>query len=367
MAVAKNHKPSGKPSWPRLLLSGENGARKSWIAAELSADERIGGMYWLEVGDGEVTAEEYGAIPNADYAVIEHDGTWLDIYEQLCAHWDLAKAAETAGELPVALTVDAMSGVQSMLADLGDTRARRKLANQLREKGKNPDMAWSSECEVTITPDLWNLIKKRHAQFMSKVLTWPGPVVMTSRERVATVFDTAGNPTSKKDWTLECRKDLPSQCTAWVRLTRGNPPMVIKLRSVRHGVMPDEDSAVARRDFSCAKLIFDWVGCESGVSRAPESRQLNADQAMPDEKAPDEKPQQFDEDTILAAAQILEDAENATTREAITKLWTEATESKLMLVPLNKVKLGDLLTERAKLIAASVNGHAKPEPVGIGS
>lgn len=282
--VAKNRKPTGKPSWPRILLSGDAGGRKSWVAAELSADERLGGMFWLEVGDGEDTADEYGAIPGVRYDIIDHDGTWVDIYEQLCEHWTLAKQAEAAGELRIALAVDAMSGIHSMLHDMADTRARRKLAERLEAKGENPDLAWSSEREVTITTDLWNLIKKRHKQFMSKVLTWPGPVVLISREKVATVFDAAGNPTSKKDWTLECRKDLHKQCTAWVRMNPGEVPLVKKLRSVRHGIMPDEDRAIARRDFTCANLVFEWVGCSPLESRAPDVRELDADQNMPDEE-----------------------------------------------------------------------------------
>lgn len=280
----KNRKPTGKPSWPRILLSGDAGGRKSWKAAELSADERIGGMFWLEVGDGEDTADEYGAIPGADYDIIDHDGTWKDIYEQLDEHWKLAKAAEDAGELRIALTVDAMSGIHGMLQNMGDTRARRKLADQLEKKGENPDLAWSSEREVNITPDLWNLIRKRHEQFMSKILTWPGPVVLISREKVATVFDAAGNPTKQKDWTLECRKDLHKQCTAWIRLNPGEVPLVKKLRSVKHGVMPEEDVAVARRDFTCASLIFEWIGCAPLESVAPVSHALNADQNMPDEE-----------------------------------------------------------------------------------
>ena len=280
----KNRKPTGKPSWSRILLSGDAGGRKSWAAAELSADERIGGMFWLEVGDGEDTADEYGLIPGVKYDIIEHDGTWKEIYEQLSEHWVLAKKAEEAGGLRIALTVDAMSGIHSMLQSMLDTRARRKLANQLEGKGENPDLAWSSEREVTITPDLWNLARKRHEQFMSKVLTWPGPVVLISREKVATVFDAAGNLTKQKDWTLECRKDLHKQCTAWIRMNPGEVPLVKKLRSAKHGIMPDEDRAIARRDFTCANLIFDWVGCEPRESRAPAFHELDADQNMPDEE-----------------------------------------------------------------------------------
>lgn len=284
----KLRKPTGTAPWPRILLSGEEGARKSWTAAELSADDRIGGMVWLEIGAGETTADEYGAIPGVKYQIIDHDGTWLDIYTQLCAAWDYAKEVADRGELPIALTVDSMSGVWSMLCTFVDQRARGRKAAELERKGKNPAAAFSPEVEVTITPDLWNLANKRHRQFMAKVLTWPGPSIVTAREKLITPFDDKGNIQAKapKEWSLEAQKGLGFDCSAWVRMTREEHPELVKLRSVRNGIQPGADRARKRPDFSVARLVFEWVGCESGVTRAPEVRELNADQVMPDEEPP---------------------------------------------------------------------------------
>ena len=284
----KLRKPTGTAPWPRILLSGEEGARKSWSAAELSADDRIGGMVWLEIGAGETTADEYGAIPGVKYQIIDHDGTWLDIYTQLCDAWDYAKEIADRGEPPIALTVDSMSGVWSMLCDFVDLRARRREAKKLERAGKNPQIAFSPEAEVTISPDLWNLANRRHRQFMAKVLTWPGPSIVTAREKQVTAFDEKGSPDPKKpkEWTLEAQKGLGFDCSAWVRMTREGHPEVVKLRSVRNGIQPGADRARKRPDFSVARLVFEWVGCESGVTRAPEVRELNADQVMPDEEPP---------------------------------------------------------------------------------
>lgn len=287
----RTRKPTGKPAWPRVLLSGEEGARKSWTAAELSADDRIGGMYWFEIGAGETTADEYGAIPGVKYEIVDHDGTWKDIYESLCEAWDNAKAAAEAGKLPIALTVDAMSGEWAMLCELADTRARRRAADKLQRQGKDPKAAFSPETEVTINSDLWNLANKRHRSFMAKVLTWPGPVVLIAREKQVTHFDDKGNPDARKpkEWTLEAQKGLGFDCSAWVRMTRTEHPEVVKLRSARNGITPEVDPSKKRPDFTLAKLIFDWVGCESGVSTAPVVRELNADQDMPGENPAAEK------------------------------------------------------------------------------
>lgn len=335
---ARNRQPTGRAPWPRLLLSGEEGARKSWAAAELSADDRIGGMFWLEIGAGETTADEYGAIPGVKYRIIDHDGTWRDIYEQLCEHWLLAKDAADKGELPVALAVDSMTGVWAMLVDFVDQRARRREANRLRKAGKDESRAWNPEVEVTISPDLWNLANRRHRQFMAKVLTWPGPVVLTAREKQVTVFDDKGSPDPRKpkEWTLEAQKGLGFDCSAWVRMTREEHPEVVKLRSVRNGIQPGADKARKRPDFSVARLVFEWVGCESGVSRAPEVRELNADQVMPDEEpvqpaqqqsqrpqAVREEPTVSQRDLAALAAEYVEKWLVLADPAAVSSLWAQ--------------------------------------------
>jgi hypothetical protein len=242
-------------------------------------------MFWFEIGSGETTAHEYGAIPGVKYGIVDHDGTWLDIYTKLGEGWEDAKEVADRGDLPIALVVDSMSGVWGMLCEFGDLRARRKAAEKLEKRGQNPKSAFSPEADVTITTDLWNLVNKRHRSFMAKILTWPGPVVVIAREKLVTQFDDKGNPAANKpkEWSLEAQKGLGFDCSAWVRMTRTEHPEVVKLRSVKNGIQPEVDSSKKRPDFTLAKLIFEWVGCESGVSRAPDVRMLDADQVMPGE------------------------------------------------------------------------------------
>lgn len=317
--AAKTRPPTGRPAWPRILMSGEEGSRKSWTAALLSADERLASMFWLEIGDGETTADEYGAIPGVRYGIIEHDGTWRDIMDQLAAHWQLAKDAEAAGTGPIGLTTDAMSGVHSMLKDMADTRARRRLAAQLASRKEDPDQAWSSEQEVLISVDLWNLIKKRHGEFMHYVQTWPGPVVLISAEDIATVFDEKGQPTKEKTWTLQCRKDLPKQVNVHIRTFRGRAPEILKLRSANAAVAvnPEKDNfrPVQRPGLTLADLIFNVIGCDKD-SRAPLVQVLDADQAMPDEAPAGRDAQQ-------RVGAFRQRALAATSREEFSALWAE--------------------------------------------
>lgn len=306
----RSHVPSGRPSWPRILLSGEEGARKSWTAAELSADERLGGMFWLEVGSDESTAEEYGAIPRANYRVIDHDGTYAEILGQLRAHKQLAQHAEDAGEPPIALALDSFTGVWAMLTTWGDLMARRREAERASKYKKpiRPDL-WSPDFVPQITPDLWNLVNRRWAMIVQELQSWPGPVVYTAREKLVTVIKDNGQPDADapKIWTLEAQKGLGFASSAWVRMTRDAKPAVVKLRSVREGnirIMRDAGDGPAEwsgKKLSLAELIFDVIGCEAGVSRAPEVRTPDADQVLPGEQIEPTSPQ--DEPPRRATAQ----------------------------------------------------------------
>lgn len=303
----RHHDPSGEPSWPRVLISGEEGAHKSWTLAEFTADPRLAGTFWLEIGSDETTAEEYGIIPGANYQIVDHDGTFSDIYQQLCVHWHAAKAAEERGEV-IALAIDSMSGEWDMLQAYGDLKARRREAEKLKRNKEDPALAWSLDYEVTIGSDIWTFLrKKRHELIMSVVKTWPGPVAYTARETLAVPFGADGNPVAKADklWSLQSQKTLGFASTVWVRMTRQNPPEIVKLRSAKLGisVMPRDEAdaattATARKakdrsarpwkndHFTLSELTFDIIGCVVGQSRAPKVIELDADQDMPDDSPP---------------------------------------------------------------------------------
>lgn len=272
MAELKTRRPTRTATWPRVLLSGEEGTDGAWMAAELSADPRLVTTYWLEIG-ADANADVYAAVPGADYEVIVHDGTWLDLYDQLSAAWEEAHAAAEAG-MPSALVVTSMSGEWTMLGDTADRRARRREAAELARRGLDPAAAYSSEVPVEIDPDLWMLVGRRHRQLMAKILTWPGPVVLTAREQF-------------KDgrWVLRAQDQLGHDVTAWVRLTRDDHPEIVSLISADHRRLTREERAQLRPEFNLWRLIWEWSGCNADT-RAPAVRVFDGDQVMPDEQAP---------------------------------------------------------------------------------
>lgn len=272
MAELRTRRPAKTATWwSRVLLSGEPGTGAEWAAAEFTGDERLAGGYWLEVGP-DANADLYAQARGANYDVIVHNGTWLDMYEQLCAAWVEAHDLAEAG-YPSALVVTSMSGVHAMLNDTADRRARRQLATALTARGLDPAAAFSSEIPVEIHPDLWKLMNRRHGQLMSKILTWPGPVIMTARE--------TRSPEGR--WQLRANEQLGFDVTAWVRLTREDHPEIVSLDTAQHYRLTRTERAALRPEFTLARLVWVWSGCGT-ATRAPEPRVFDADQVLPGEQ-----------------------------------------------------------------------------------
>lgn len=273
MIALRTRRPTGAASWPRVLLSGEEGTEAAWLAAEFTGDERLATTYWLEIEPGS-TGDVYAAAPGASYELLDHDGTWEDIYAQLDAAWHVAREAAEEG-LPTALVVNSMSGVWSMLSRLADQRARRRTAADLTWRGLDGTPAYSSDVEVEIKADLWTLIGRRHDQFMGKILTWPGPVILTAREKRGT----------DGKWQLKAQDQFAFQVNAWIRLARGEQPEIVSLLSPQRYRLSSTQRRALRAKFTLSTLVWDWSGVtpDTGV---PAVRVLDADQVMPHEQPP---------------------------------------------------------------------------------
>lgn len=272
MAELRTRRPNEIATWhQRALLSYEPGTYPERMIAALTADSRLAASYWLEAGQ-DVNADLYAQEPGADYDVICHDGTWLDMYEQVCAAWEEARDAAEAG-YPSALIITSLSGIDAMLNDAADRLARRQHAAVLAARGLEPAMAYASEAHVEIHADVWKVMSRRRQQLMAKVLTWPGPVVMTARE--------TRSPDGQ--WQLRANDQVGFDITAWIRLTRDEPPEIVSLDTAEHYRMTRSERAALRPQFTLARLIFDWARCNA-TTRAPEPRVFDADQVMPGEQ-----------------------------------------------------------------------------------
>lgn len=277
MAQLKTHKPSGQAPWPLILLTGETGSGRSWRSAQFTGSDKIGRAFWIDLGES--CGEEYGEVPGADYEVVEHDGTWVDIIGQVEAVKEVAVEHAKVGKPPVLFVLDSMTHEWSMLSAWTDKRARRQRGNQ-RKLAEDPD------AEIDVTMNLWNDTNSRHNQLMNILKTFPGIVIMIADEKEISQLDKGGNPIAgKKEWKPEGQKFLGRDSSVWIRLFREEAPQVVKCRSVHYGIRPGVDKPKKVPDFTFDWLVFDLLKCNS-KTRARSVSALDADQVMPDELPP---------------------------------------------------------------------------------
>lgn len=273
----KTRPPTGATSWPLILLAGEAKTGKTYAAAQFTGDERIGRSFWLDLGEG--CADEYGAVPGADYEIIDHDGTWVDIIGQVAEVREVAREALTKGDKPVSLTIDSMTAEWSMLSAWTDTRARRSNSNR-EALSKDPD------AEIDITANYWNDANSRHNRLMNILKTFPGVVVLTALETEKTQFGPNGRPlkNAPKVARPDAQKRLTADVTVWVRLSLDAPPTIVGMRSVRHTIQPGKDKPKPWPDFTLGKLVFEHLGIAANPVQVRNTPTLDADQVMDDEE-----------------------------------------------------------------------------------
>lgn len=213
--------PTGKPSWPILLIAGAEKAGKSWACAEASGSELVGRTLWI--GAGEDDPDEYGNVPGASFEIVVHDGTYRGI---LAAITDAA--AEPAGDKPTLLVVDSMTRVWDLLCDDAQEAANRRAIAKARKYNKPvPDE------DVQITMDLWNTAKQRWAHIVDALREHRGPVLVTARLEQVTVLDSKGAPTTEKTWKVKAEKSLPYDVGGIVELPARGEAWLTGVRSVR--------------------------------------------------------------------------------------------------------------------------------------
>jgi hypothetical protein len=272
----KSRKPTGQVPWPLILLEGQEGAGKSLIPVVLSASPKVGQFYWIDLGEG--AADEYASLPGAKYDVIEHDGSYRDILEQVTAIWNEAKRAHEAGEPPVGIVIDSMSAEWSMLVAWANDRAKRSKFNEKKLR-EDPD------AEIDVSMNYWNDANARHKRIMDLLMTFPGIAVITARGKEIAALDGNGRPIpNRKDYTVEGQKGLRFDATAWIRVSREpRTSELIKVRSLRVQVPAGETVKLPTKRIGewdvldLEAFVFDWLGC-TGESKARDFQPLRGDE-----------------------------------------------------------------------------------------
>ncbi len=221
----QTRKPTGKPSWPIVLLAGAEKTGKSWAAAVASKSDLIGRTYWVTIGEDQ--PDEYGLI--GDFDIVEHNGTLQGL---LGALRDVAAQPAPEAGVPL-LVVDSMTRLWDLLKDLA-----QDTANKRRNKKPGDD--------ATITSDLWNVAAGQWQDVMDAVRAFRGPVVLTARLDEVAVMDDKGQPTKEKQRKVQAHKTLVYDVGAVIEMPVRGEAYIAGLRSV-HFPLPERTKAT---DFS---------------------------------------------------------------------------------------------------------------------
>lgn len=246
-------RPTGKPSWPIMLIAGAEKTGKTWSAATATTSPHIGRTFWIGVGEDD--PDEYGAIPGADFEIVSHDGTYRGILAAITA---CVREPRVDGR-PTLLVVDSMSRLWHLLGDMAQAEADKRA----RRKGATGDGS------ADIAMDLWNAAAQRWAHVMDVLRAHDGPVILTARLDVVTVVDGAGKPTKAKDRKVVAHKTLPYDAGVIVELDGVGDAYVTGVRSLRF--RPERERTPVP-DFSVEGL-WDRLGCLDGDEPPQRSHQ----------------------------------------------------------------------------------------------
>lgn len=233
-------KPSGIQSSPVILLAGVAGAGKTWAAVEATAIPEVDRAFFIEIGEG--VADAYGAVPGADFEIIEHDGSIGQIRDAI--RWAAEQPAES--EKYNMLILDSLTEVWDLLKDNASAtmmeRVRRK-QRRLNGGEPRPDM------------DLWNKAGEVSDGIMRQLLDFPGPVICTARLDEVTEINDSGKPSGAKDWKIQVNKKVPFRVSAVVQARSPRTWHLEKIVSTNPNLQMQPGELKPLPDFTVAKLM----------------------------------------------------------------------------------------------------------------
>jgi AAA domain len=268
-------KPTGAVPWPLILIEGEEKAGKTWACAEFTASPRVGRCFWIDLGEG--AADEYGAIPGADYEIVEHDGSWGALYQNVVEIHAIAREALARGDKPVVLVIDTMTSEWDLLKDWTTDRAKSSRSNRAK-------LECDPNAEIKISPNYWNDANARHRTLMRLLKTFPGIALMTAHGKpVASIGDDGQPVEGKKEHKVEAQKSLGADASCWLRLFREEPGIIVGGRSVHLQFRPGDKPRALAADWSLEAIVFDVLKCDPAKAHARALVDPKADAVTPEQ------------------------------------------------------------------------------------
>jgi len=249
-------RPTGRPSWPITVLAGREGAGKTWAALSASASPLVGRT--LAVTIDEDQPDEYGAIPGADFDIVQHDGTARGILDVLD---EMEKEPDVDGK-PTLWVIDSGGRFWDLLSTNAQTKANGRKNNTRGD-------------DSPISIDLWNEAAKQWKQFYDRLRRHNGPVIITSRLEQVVVMN-GKNPTTEREWKIQGYKTLPYDAQVIVEMPERGEYLIRKVKSTRFTLT----QKTPKPDFT-----MDWLWGVLGLADCADARSYGSTVADPEAHA----------------------------------------------------------------------------------
>ena len=219
----KTRTPTGQVAYPLLLVEGGEKVGKTYAALSLSASDRVGRTFVLELD--EPTADEYA--PLGDFEILEHNGTYSSILGQL----EAAAAVPMEDGKPNVIILDTGTALWKLLSRWAEHRARTSKRGQ-KQLAEDPD------AEVDVAMNLWNDATDRWYNVIYLLRNWAGIGVMVARSK-ETAKVVNGNPVAgQTEYKIEAQKSTANEVSAVVRMENGHVARLMAVRSLHVDVPP---------------------------------------------------------------------------------------------------------------------------------
>lgn len=251
MSALRTRPPTGEMAWPLVLVEGAEKTGKSFAALSLSADERVGRTFVIDLGEG--TADEYAEL--GPYEVIEHNGSYVDILDQIKA----ACAVPIEDGKPNVVVFDSVTPLWDVLKDWVDGRARNTRAGK-RKLAEDPD------AEIDISMNLWNDAKDRWYRIINLLRRSDVVGVLIARAKEVAKVQGGQPVAGQTDYKVEAEKGTAYAVTAQVRMSHPHTATLVAVRKLGLELPPRGLELPGGNPVG--HLVFDVLGCGAGTGPA---------------------------------------------------------------------------------------------------
>ncbi|WP_433357790.1 hypothetical protein ACQP25_44405 (plasmid) [Microtetraspora malaysiensis] len=254
-----------------MLVEGEDLAGMLGACVQFTSSPRVGESFLIPFGESR--ADEFGAAPGARFEVVEHDGSFAALMRAVEALRLIGEQALAAGQAPICVIIDSMPAVQQLLHAWTYERARRS------EQWRRILLA-DPDAEIDPARSLWIEANARHSDLVAALRRIPGYVLLTSHGRWQVTGE--GRPVEgAREWIGEHQRGLGSQVSAWVRMFRQEPDVLVGLVHSDPAVMlaPKGEPRVLAAGWSVEHLVFEVLGFDPAAAEVARVTPVKVDRS----------------------------------------------------------------------------------------